>query len=48
MVKFASLDAFSEYFEVEASPVEGQSRQQKIKQEEKGKAEKKRIKKRRA
>ena len=42
MVKFARLDdAFSEFFELEASPVEGQSLQQKDKKGEQGKAQKK-------
>ena len=44
MVKFARLaDAMSEFFELEASPVEGESIQQKnvISKGEKGKAQKK-------
>jgi len=42
MVKIAHLDdAFSEYFELEASPVEGQSLQQKGKKKRKRKGEKK-------
>ena len=42
MVKFASLnDAFSEFLELEASPVEGQSLQQKDKKKRKRKAQKK-------
>ena len=41
MVKIACLDdAFSEVFELEASPAEGQSLQQKARKEEKGKAQK--------
>ena len=46
MVKFARLaDAMSEFFELEASPVEGESIQQKnvISKGEKGKAQKKVI-----
>jgi len=42
MVKISSLnDAFSEFFELEASPVEGQSLQQKDKKRRKRKGEKK-------
>ena len=42
MVKFACLDdAFSEFFELEASPVEGQSFQQKHKKRRKRKGAKK-------
>jgi len=42
MAKIARLDdAFSECFKLEASPVEGQSLQQKEKKGEKGKAKKK-------
>ena len=42
MVKIAHLDdAFSEFFELKASPVEGQSQQQKrFKKGQKGKAKK--------
>jgi len=41
MVKIAHLDdAFSEFFELEASPVEGQSLQQKEKKRRKRKGEK--------
>ena len=46
MVKIARLyDAFSNIFELEASPVEGQSLQQKGKKRRKKKGEKKKIKK---
>jgi len=46
MVKIARLDdAFSEYFELEASPVEGQSLQQKGKKMRERKGEKKKLKK---
>ena len=42
MVKIARLNgAFSEIFELEASPVEGQSLSKKIRKGEKGKAKKK-------
>jgi len=42
MVKVARLDdAFSEFFKLEASPVEGQSLQQKDKKKRKRKGEKK-------
>ena len=42
MVKFASLnDAFSEFLELEASPVEGQSLQRKDKKKRKRKVQKK-------
>ena len=42
MVKFADLDdAFCEVFQLQASPLEGQSLQQKEKKGEKGKAKKK-------
>jgi len=42
IVKIARLDdAFSEFFELEASPVEGQSLQQKGKKRKKKKGEKK-------
>jgi len=45
MVKIACLDdAFSEFFELEASPVEGQSLQQKEKKRRKRKSKKKRQK----
>jgi len=44
-VKIACLnDAFSDFFELEASPVEGQSLQQKIRKGEKGKVKKTIIK----
>jgi len=42
MVKIAHLDsAFSEFFELEASPIEGQSLQQKDKKRRKSKSKKK-------
>ena len=45
MVKIAHLDdSFSEFFEVEASPVEGQSLQPKNKKKRKGKVKKKQEK----
>ena len=46
MVKSAHLDdAFSEFFKLEASPVEGQSLQQKGKKGRKGKGKKKKNQK---
>ena len=49
MVKIARLDdAFSEYFELEASPVEGQSLQQTRKKRRKRKGKKKNFKNRKA
>ena len=49
MVKIARLDdAFSEFFELEPSPVEGQSLQQKDKKWRKRNGEKKKLKKRKA
>jgi len=46
MVKIARLnDAFSQYFELEASPVEGQSLQQKEKKRRKREGEKKNLRK---
>jgi len=46
MVKIACLDdAFSEFFELEASPVEGQSPQQKEKKRRKRKGKKKKRQK---
>ena len=41
MVKFSHLDSFSEFFELEANPVEGQSLQQKDKRRRKRKGAKK-------
>ena len=41
MVKITCLDAFLEFFELEANPVEGQSLQQKSRKVEKRKGEKK-------
>ena len=48
MVKFAHLDAFSEFFELEGSPVEGQSLQQKDKERRKRKDAKKCFEKKKA
>lgn len=41
MLKFACLDAFLEFFELEVSPVEGQSIQQKDKERRERKGAKK-------
>jgi len=49
MAKIACLDdAFSECFKLEASPVEGQSLQQKEKKRRKRKGKKKKLKNRKA